>query len=97
MFITLLQAAIARSTVVFKKLAEDQVGEFDLVVAPASDAVRTAPHTPPVPPALTTHRSAALVCRVGRRAVAQWQRAAGRARRRARRGQQRCAAQLHRN
>ena len=43
MFITLLQAAIARSTVVFMKLAEDQVGQFDVTVSPATDASQWAP------------------------------------------------------
>ena len=40
MFITLLQAAVARSTVVFMKLAEDQVGEYDIQMSPVRPFAR---------------------------------------------------------
>jgi hypothetical protein len=36
MFITVLQAAIARSPIVFMKLAESEVGEFDLQITPSA-------------------------------------------------------------
>jgi ABC-type antimicrobial peptide transport system permease subunit len=38
MFITLLQAAIARSPIVFMKLAETEVGEYDVQITPSGGA-----------------------------------------------------------